>query len=150
MKIGKTEQEVVELIISLLRDNITDPATERASKGKTFIYDDIPRADITSTPRIGVYPVTSNYSSVGIGYSEQLEEGTIAVQIVTQKTDKFNSLRAEQLVDNLSKQIRDLIRGNHTYFVSNDVQHLVPETQNRAEVDGLVIENMTFKYISVN
>lgn len=151
---GVSEQEAVEIIISFLESNLTDPATGRAANNKKWIYDDLPREDITSTPRIGVYPVTSSYESLAIGFSQQLEDATIEIQVVTQKTDKFRIsdtvYRAEQLVDLLSIQIRDLIRSNHNYFVARDIQHLIPETNNRAEVDGLVVNSMTFKLVSVN
>ena len=147
---GKSEQEVAEILITLINSNITDPATDRASKGKKWIYDDIPREDITGYPRISIVPISSTYESVGLGYSEQLEDGSIQIMVMTNKTDKFGGRRAEQLVDYLAIQIRNLIRTNHTHFVSNDIQHLIPETNNRTELDGRVINTMTFKYVSVN
>lgn len=145
-----SEQIVVEKVISLLESNLTDPATDRASKGKKWIYDDSPREDISSYPRISVIPAVSNYESAGVGYTSQIEDVTINISVYTKKTDKFGGKRAEQLVDDLANQIRSIIKSNHDYFITNNIEYLVPETKNRSELNGLVIETMTFKCGYIN
>ena len=67
-----TEQEMVEYIVSLIEANITDPLTGRAAKGKKWVYDDIPRDDLSDYPRIAVYPVVSNYQEYAGNWTTNL------------------------------------------------------------------------------
>ena len=154
---GKTEQEIAELFITLFEANITDPLTGRLAKGKKWIYDDAPRLDLAEYPRISVTPVDSTYTQVGVGLTEQLEDVTIAVDVYSRKDDKINvtgtgdAERAEQIVDFLAKRCREVIRANHSTFLTNDILHVIPETKNRSVIeDDLIIERMTFKALSVN
>lgn len=156
-----TEQEVVELIIAQLEANITDPLSGRLAKGKKWIYDDPPRMDLSSYPRISVTPVQSSYAEFALGDQEQqLEDMTILLEIVTRKSDKINVKgdstpeRAEQIVDFLAKEVRQFMKSNYATWNTNNILSLRPETNNRSVVPGdkgeLVVQRMTYLARVVN
>jgi len=154
---GVTEQEICELLVTLLNSNITDPLSGRLAKGKKWIYDDIPRLDLAEYPRISVTPAQSSYEEFAVGVqAQQLERSVILIEVYGRKQDKINvkgsaaTDRGEQVVDYLANQIRSVIKSNHATFISNDILSLRPESKNRTIAGELIIERMTFRAQVVN
>lgn len=149
---GKTEQEVIELIVSLLESNITDPL----NRNKKWIYDDRPRLDLTAYPRISVTSGQSLYELQGLGNTAQNEEFLIIIEVYVNKNSKIDvnsdltDEYAEQIVDYLSKQVKDTIKDNRDYFITNDVCYVLPESSTRDVVDNLIYQNIVFRAASVN
>jgi len=152
---GKTEQEVVELLISEFEANITDPL----NRSNKWIYDDSPRLDLAGFPRIAVVPNTSLYEQLSIGNTEQLEDFTIVVEVYAQKESKVTvgsttDARGEQQADYLTKEVKNYIKNNHATWITNDLLHIIPETYTRSVVPGrlgnIVIDRITLRVLTVN
>ncbi len=152
-----SEQEICEIVVTLLESNITDPLSGRLAKGKKWIYDDPARLDLAEYPRISVTPAQSNYEEFATGVqAQQLEKSVIVIEVYGRKQDKINvkgtsaTDRGEQVVDYLANQVRSVIKNNHATFITNGILSLRPETKNRSIVGDLLIERMTFRAQVVN
>ena len=143
-----SEQNTVELIIAQLETNITDPLTSRRSIPKKWIYDDAPRPDSSSYPRISVEPTPSVYSEFALGDLGQFESQTIVITIYAKRKTKMTvgsvaATRGEQVVDELALQIREYIKNAHPTWVSNGYLSIRPATKNRSDVGEFVLATMT-------
>jgi len=140
-----TEQELVEYVITLLESNLTDPA----GRTKKWIYDDIPREDISGYPRIAVLPVSTNLDSLGIGTLDRLSEMSFTIDIYTRKRDKFtiNSelKRAEQIIDYLGNEVINIIKNNYNSFVEEGIYYIIPITKTKDELDNRLVLRIVFK-----
>ena len=141
-----SEQQTAELIISLLEDNIQDPL----GRDKKWIYDDTPRLDISSYPRISVTPLNTNYETQGMGSYSQLEDQTIVVEVYVDKNSKINvsngseEERAEQVADYLHRKIQTVIRANAQYFCDNGLLSVTPTDFNKSVNGKLIVFRDTF------
>lgn len=143
-----SEQDTIELIITQLEANITDPLTSRVTAGKKWIYDDAPRPDSSAYPRIAVEAVPSAYEEFAVGDFAELEFQTLVISIYAKKTTKMTvgsivGARAEQIVDELALQIRQYIKFAHPTWVTNGYLSIRPKTKNRSVVGERVIATLT-------
>ena len=154
-----TEQETIELFVSLFEANITDPLTGRAAKGTKWIYDDQARLDLNSYPRISVLMADSRYEQYAVGDTDQLETQTIVVEVTTRKNDKITvgsitDARGEQIVDYLAKECKETIKNNHSEFITNGILAAIPETSSRSVMPGklgeVVLQRLTFLVSVIN
>lgn len=144
------EQELTELIVSQLTDNITDPLTSRAAVPKKWIYDDEPRDDVSGYPRISVEPATTSDAEFAVGDLDMIQSMFISVAIYSKKQTKMtvgtvNAERGEQVTGELSKQVRNFIKNNHAFWITQDILEIRPQTTNRTSVGDRVIDTIVFR-----
>ena len=142
-----SEQSTVELLVTQLEDNITDPLSSRNGSGKKWIYDDQPRDDVTGYPRISIEPTPSIYDEFALGDLSQLESQSIVITVYAKKQTKMtvgsiSDARGEQIVDELALQIREYIKSAHSTWVSNGYLSIRPQTKNRTVVDDKVLATL--------
>lgn len=161
---GLTIQQVVEYIVDLLETNISEPLLDRTTEGKKWIYDDAPRYDMSSYPRIGIYGEPSTFEEYAVGSLAQLENQNIVIDILTKSGDKIafstaqmngysgvtiegnKYLRGEEIVDNLTKQCLNLIRSNHTAHLNEGIISIRPTTYNIQKLDNnMVVGRITIQ-----
>ena len=136
-RMGKTSQEVVEIIVAKLRNDVSDPLTGRASKNKEWIYDDLTssRMDSSKYPRMQVYPGPVTPDLRGVGTQRTIDADRIVIDIFAKKTDKisigsYSPARAEQMLGVLGQQVQDVIKDNHDHWVSEGILSIKVESVN--------------------
>jgi len=144
-------QDIVEEIVTLLENNITDVNSDRLAKSKKWIYDEIPRADVTSYPRIGVQEVTADSEWFGLGDNKERRNSRIEIQIRTKLGSKLTidstTHRDRQILDYLSNKVTDLMALDSTresLLSSNDVYHLRLETMNTIS-GNILIKQLVYR-----
>lgn len=123
---GISMQEAIEVFRDLLRDQLTDPLTGRASKNKAWIYDDVAKVDLSQYPRIMITPGAENDELAGVGSFDTWDTFRINIEIIVRKSDKiaidsYDPATPEQLVDVLGKQTKLLIKNNHPLFITHNM-----------------------------
>lgn len=128
-----TPDQVVTSIVTLLRNNLTDPIDERSKRGANWIYDDQPRFDATF-PRIWLFYLPASFRPGGQSNNppEFLCTCTIQVQIITRvgsSIDVDGDDEGENVLEQLSylgNQIVEIIRTNQATFKSGGLLHIIP------------------------
>ena len=119
-------QDVIETIVTLIEDNITDINSDRAAKNKKWIYDDLPRADISGYPRVSVISPTANSEPHALNSTDQRFKPRVEIQIRIKKGNKYTiggtEYRDIQALNYLSEQITNLLKNttSRATMLSND------------------------------
>lgn len=150
-------QQTINYIVELLESEISQPLLDRTTEGKKWIYDDAPRFDLSSYPRIGVYGAPSTYDEYAVGSLSQLENQNIVIDILGRSGDTIafepsqmtnykgkiidgnKYLRGEEIVDNLVSQTNKIIRENHSLNIAEGILHLRPTTYNIQKLDNNMV-----------
>lgn len=145
-----TEQQVVEEIVSLIEANISDVNSERAGTTK-WVYDDLPKADITKYPRISVVAPTGESEYHGLGDNTERRTPMIEIQIRIKKGEKHTIdgvlKRDIQVVDYLQKEVSDLLRQQSSLDQLRDNQGvfwLSLQTQNTIQ-DNIITKQLIYE-----
>ncbi|MDD3493705.1 MAG: hypothetical protein PHZ19_09450 [Candidatus Thermoplasmatota archaeon] len=83
-----TPQAVVEKVVSVLRNNLTDINTRRAERGGTFVFDDFPH-DAAASPRVGVMEIDSPWRFGSIP-TAMICDARLEIVVVMDASDKFD------------------------------------------------------------
>ncbi len=79
-------QDVVKKIVEILEANISDPL----NRGKKWIYDDLPRLDVTDLPRIGVEFASATGRPADIQRNAIMERGIVRIVVLVGKGQKWD------------------------------------------------------------
>lgn len=145
------KHELVEKYVSLIEDNISDINTSRSSDGKKWVYDDLPRSDVSDYPRIGVIGSDGENESHELGYSNDRLSVNVNVYIYVKKGMKYDVdgevLRDRQILDRLSKDVRDLVRDDSTKQELCDmgVFYVILQAENTPENQTVIIRQLVFR-----
>ncbi len=110
-------KDVTEKIVTLLRNNITDPNTSRSEKGKNWIFSDYPRLD-ASSPRIGVDFTSGSARPYAVNSDDMIQEPRITIVTQVNVSSKFDidddgELEApDEVADYLTQQVIDVLTNN--------------------------------------
>ena len=109
----------IKQAIQILEANLYDVNDYRRGSGKKWIYDDFPRFDVNSTPRIGIAPISSRLDDLAVGTLDRKKTHLIGVMVMLNAKDKFtlpgntDPSIAEEVLEYYTTQITDLIKSNH-------------------------------------
>lgn len=144
-------QAVVEEMVSQVRSNVTDPNFDRRQDGRGWVFDDIPRPDVTGYPRIGVVAVTSSSEPLSLGYSEEHLEASIRVLILTRHgqtvTYEDTEYRSEQLADRLADLVVSQFKTSSSRSSLEGVGCILLrlDNQNSGVVDDRVYRELVYR-----
>jgi hypothetical protein len=152
MTLLETPQNVVERYVAQFEANLTDYNVQRKLSGGKWIYDDLPRADMSGYPRIGVSAPTTDNLPFDVGYThEELFVFTVVV-VRVKRGSKYivgtTEKRDLQMLDYLAKAVSDLVKtsGFRSDLLTNcNVLSTVPITENLLEDDASIGKQLTFK-----
>lgn len=120
--------EIVSTVVTLLRNQITDPLTTRASEGRNFIYSRFPREDATF-PRISVTPLTSgNVQQIDIETQSQMLVQPIQIDVwVGQETFEIDGTKYNwsALLDYMAGQVTNAISDNRYNLSENNIYDIL-------------------------
>lgn len=146
-------QVIINKYIELLEANLEDPNSDRASKGKKWIYDDYPRSDITSYPRISITSPDEAIEILDIGYNKELVKTKIQVLILVNKGFKAiinnEQKRDREIAEYLAQQIQGIIRSNQEEFRNIGLLLASPDNASYTQTDKLYIKQLIFNNIYV-
>lgn len=144
-------QAVVEEMVSQVRSNVEDPNYARKEAGKGWVFDDIPRPDVTGYPRIGIVSVTAQSEPLSLGYEQEHLQASIRVLVFARHgsnvTYEDTEYRAEQLADRLA----DLVVAQFKSSSSRASLELVGcillrlDNQNSGVVDDRVYRELVYR-----
>lgn len=149
-------QDLVEEIVTLIENNITDINTSRANSnsgsGKKWVYDDLPASTTTGYPRIGVINPTSGNAWLGMNSNDENFKPKIEIQIRVKKGSKWDiggdTYRDVQALDYLSKQVSDLLKQDSTFTTLHNncgVFHFTPASENTVYGE-VMIRQLVYDY----
>lgn len=149
-------QDVVEEYVTLFENNLTDYNSVRSADNKKWIYDDLPRLDVSQYPRIGVTIADESDEPHEIGSFNIRRTINVQVVLYVKKAQKFTissvSKRDVQVMALLSEQILTLFKSQSTHddLLNNaDVYHAFIENISDIPDDHVLIKQMIFKNIMV-
>jgi len=138
-------QDVVNMVVNLLRNNLTDLNENRKAAGQNWIFADFPRLD-ARMPRIGVFLIDAPATSGGLG-TQKIVKCRIQIVIVMKKGLKFDidgdgeGENHEDVADYLAEQVMDVLQDNNaTFRATTGVIHGTPYGQ------PTIIRNEGFTY----
>jgi hypothetical protein len=140
--------------VDLISDLVPDLNADRVSLNKAWVFDDLPRADlsIANYPRVSVVPVSTSVSPHQIGSSQERVAPKIAIQVRVPKTSKYTiggSLRdSNYVVDYLAGQIGEVMRSGtaRSQLLTNvSVYHTFLESENVVQGDAILIKELIYK-----
>lgn len=138
-------QEAVRVIMEFLENNLDDPL----NRSKKWIYDDLPRLDLSSYPRIAIVAPINNISAKGVGEIGRFNEANVRVLIYVKKKQKAEisgtTYRDVEFIDYLSNEVLNLIKDNHTHFYQNGIILVDPISENLIEMKDFYIKEIQLK-----
>ncbi|RLA75222.1 MAG: hypothetical protein DRG78_20710 [Epsilonproteobacteria bacterium] len=128
-----TSHQLVEDLMTFLEANITDPL----SRNKKWIYDDFPRLDLSSYPRIGITEVNTIKRISGLGETTNIETARVNINILVRKGQKLSDgTRDLQILDNLANDVITKINDNHSYFVNKGYLYVKPVSEDFSQLQN--------------
>jgi len=147
-----TGQDIVEQILTLIEDNITDINSDRKNLGKKWVYDDFPRLDLEQYPRIGIENPTTISERHELGNSDIRSQHSIEIQIHIRKDDNFyigdTKYRDLQALSYLTTKVINLIKlsSTRTTLLSNDeAWDIKLETENTQLAGSIYIKQLVYQ-----
>ena len=147
-------QDVKQAVMKCLEDNLEDPDENRRTLNKKWIYDDLPRPDITSYPRIGIESPNTSNDWMSIGGKAIRKAYTIMVAIYVDKKRKLNvggsTLRDHQILAYLTTKVKSILLKEDnikTYFVPKGVYAVLPRQETFAENDNVLLRQVFFEFV---
>ncbi len=136
----------------LLNEYLTDPNTERRTKGKKWIFDDLPAATLgpAEYPRISVMHVSSPSQQHEVGQTTQRLNAKVEIQIRTLKNLKFNQETASKFINDLALDVVDIIRSGTAYVdlrTNAGVFQTTLDQENIAFPNDMVIKSLIYSNI---
>jgi hypothetical protein len=145
--------DVITEIISILDTDITDPNSTRLAKGLNWIYDDIPRASLSSPnyPRISVVSFGAPSTPHNICSAQQRVNVRTEIQIRVRR-GKWNSQTPQQFLDDLTLDVLGAMANvtSRAQLLSNtDVFQSVLEAENTIYEDDIIVRQLIYKNVMV-
>lgn len=148
--------EVKKQIMSILQSNITDPNSDRQAKNRQWIYDDIPRADLSPTkyPRISVTADTVDSILHELGSTNQRVTVRLNIQVRTKRGVRYQGswgdLKDYEFLDRLSLEVVETLRKASTYDILREqvgVFDFRLELENELYDSSIMIKSLTYKAV---
>jgi|GEM_PF-3950835 len=138
-----TPDQVVDVLVTLFRDNLTDPLVERRNRGGTWIYDDQPRAD-ASFPRIWIFYLPASFRPGGQSNNppEFLCTCRFQVQIISRVASKIDvdgdgvGEKCDEQVNYLGNKCVLAVKNNQSVFDNLGLLHCIPVEWYKPRVVG--------------
>ena len=145
--------DVITEIISILNTDITDPNSTRLAKGLSWIYDDIPRASLSTPnyPRISVVSFGAPSQPHNLCSNEQRVNVRTEIQIRVRR-GKWATQTPQQFLDDLSFDVLSAMANttNRATLLSNvSVFQSVLEAENTIYEDDIIVRQLIYKNVMV-
>jgi len=149
-------REVIEKMVELSNDNISDPVTQRANDNGTWIFDHFPKyGKGNQLPRIGFHKVTTGHGQYRIGDITARTDTDIQASIMVRK-DKYydfdndgNNEPGEDLADFLHQKVKDVIEDNQSQLtgLGDDVAYVktISSDTVKPENKNFILEALNFE-----
>lgn len=148
------QRAVIDKFVELANNNIDDPVKPRANKDETWIFDNFPKYDNKTLPRIGFHKVTTTHGFQGIGTSTFSSIADIQASIMVRKNKAYdfdndgNAEPGEDLADYLHDQVKAITENHQSDFRALDeVAYVIPLSSEtiRPENKNFILEAVTFE-----
>lgn len=105
------ERQVVDAYVDKLNNSLVDYNTERAERGLRWIYDNLPRDNLSVSryPRIAVKYEGANTTPHEVNSFKQRTDFRLGVYIYVSANSKFNGLEDWDIISELSESVRNAI-----------------------------------------
>jgi len=116
-------EQVVDEIVNVLRNNITDPISLRRERGLNWIFPGFPRYD-AGTPRIGITYISSPLEALAIGTPHRRHNARFQITILVRETDKIDidgdgeKESPEFVADYIANEVIKAVMDNQSSFTT--------------------------------
>lgn len=147
-----TVQTVVDEMVSIADNNLTDPVTQR---NESWIFSHFPKFGQGNTlPRIGFHSIDETHPQVTLGSTVSRTEADIQATVVVRRGKKYdydddgNIEEEENLVHHLKDQVIQAIENNQTQLRNiEDINYVIPlnTTVRKPENKNVIFLSTTFE-----
>lgn len=147
-----TEYEIIQEYVDILRDNLSDINPERASTGKQWIFDELPRDDLGqgSYPRIAVTHLSTTSEAHELNAFSERAVVRLHVVVYVRAGQSYTNKKDNVLLDELSNMVRKIILSQYTHdrLVKNVgvFHHFIESAQTIRS--GVLVRQLTFKNVT--
>lgn len=146
-----TVHNVISEIISIIKTNVVDPNSKRKASGKSWVFDDIPLANLGETqfPRISV--VSFGASSVPHELNSYQQRLNVRVEIqIRIRRNKWENQQPQDFLDDLTQEVIEALRLETSRVALYDNQQVfqsVLEAENTIYADDVLVKQLIYKNI---
>lgn len=147
-------QDIKKAVMDFLTANVTDPISARSALSKNWIYDDFPRPDISSYPRIGIEAPAANLPLIGIGFTSTWVNAMLHIGVFVKRGQKQTiasvTYRDVELLDYIANQVATKImdKANLSYWQGKGIIKIDPLSENLIENDTFIAKDLTMVFMA--